>query len=349
MTFSIETIHSVAQYDPVLWDQLGRHEPFTSHKWYLFAETVLQKDTPLYIIVSKDQQPVGRAAFWVKREEALPVTSLVGKLGINLLFKLWPLMICQSPMANAGGLILPDSDQRTVVFDLIMEEAAKQMGEYKASFLVLDFMTRSDAEHLRFEGNLVPVELPEQGTYLNILWNNFEGFISNLSAKERKNYRQNRNKAAKLGVQIRVMERSPAIEETMALIAAHDKSYRTPVNPWTENMLEYSHLVNSVWIGAYVGEKLVGCGLLLEDNGSWVATAMGRDYDYPYVYFVIGYESIKYVIENGGGILRWGTGAYQYKKRLGFQLEDTNFVSFMAGNKLVHTLLEKFAGQLVKI
>lgn len=347
MTFSIKKIYSVKDSDPAEWDALGKGQPFSSYSWYQFGEKVLTNDRPVYFIASQDSKPIARATFWLKREDSLPVPSPIANKTINTIFRRWPLMICQSPLSSAGGLILPDSDEKTMIFELILEEAIQYLHEKQASFLVLDYLTQHEAQKNTYGDRLFQVPLPEQGTSLKIEWDNFPDYLKQLSKNERKSHKRNTKRANELGVEIKPLDRGNSVDEAMKLIAEHDRRYNAPALPWTRKMIELSDSVNSVWLGAYIKNKLVGCELLLEDNGSWVATALGRDYSYPYVYFVMGYASIKAVIDHRGKYLRWGTGTYEYKKRMGFQLEDNHYVSFLARNKLVNSLFRKIAPKLI--
>ncbi len=321
---------------------------FTSWNWYQYGEIVLANSQPLYIVVEEDARPVARATFWVKRADALPIASNLLYHSMNAVFSRWPLLICQSPLASVSGLLLPDGSEQEEVFGLLMDQASIAAQEVGASFLVLDFISEQQAKQLNYGGKLSGVNMNEPGTNLEITWPDFEAYLQSLSKSVNKDYRRARNKVKSLGVEIRVEESVADIATAIDLIQGHDKTYKSPPLPWLEDMLRYIELVDSVWLGAYAGGKLVGCGLLLGDNDTWVATALGRDYDYPFVYFALGYASIQNVIERGGKHLRLGTGAYDFKKRLGCELEANDHVAFMAQNKLVDAVFRKAANKLVR-
>jgi predicted N-acyltransferase len=190
--------------------------------------------------------------------------------------------------------------------------------------------------------------LPEKGTRLQIRWSDFEDYLKSLSKNDRKSYKRAVGKAKKLGIEVRKHTQVAEIETALNLITEHDARYNTLPLPWARRMLEKASMVDSIWLAAYVGEQLIACGLLLGDQSTWVATALGRNYAYDYAYFVLGYEAIRHVIESGGQVLRWGTGAYEYKKRLGFELEDNHFVCFKARNPTADWAFRKLAGKLVE-
>jgi hypothetical protein len=76
----------------------------------------------------------------------------------------------------------------------------------------------------------------------------------------------------------------------------------------------------------------------LGDGGARIMTLLGRDYGVDYAYFQLIYTAIRCAIEEGAGFLRGGSGAYDMKQRLGFQLESSNYIVFSGGGKV----LQKF-------
>jgi predicted N-acyltransferase len=347
MAYSLKVTNSVEQTNPDEWDQLGGNELFSSHRWYRYGEAVLPNDTPYYLTVMDGDQKVARATFWLKKEEALPVASPLVSKWINRIFRRWPLLICSSPLANTGGLILPDSDDNSEIISLMMAELKEISIRERVSFLTFDFVNKKQTEQLSSAGGLHPITLSEPGTRLEIRWSSFKEYLKTLSNSDRKSYRRAVNRAKALGIEVRRLTEVTEIDRAIALIREHDARYKSPTLPWIRRMLENASMVESIWLAAYVGDKLIACGLLLGDRGTWVATALGRDYDYDYAYFVLGYESIRHVIESGGQLMRWGTGAYDYKKRLGFELEDTNYVCFQARKPAVDWIFSKLARILV--
>ena len=70
--------------------------------------------------------------------------------------------------------------------------------------------------------------------------------------------------------------------------------------------------------------KLVGCGAVIRDNQFQLATALGLEDDVPGGYFYLLYSALQEAFEHKVRLVRFGTGAYDVKRRLGFHLEDTN-------------------------
>lgn len=91
--FDIQIAHSVRDVDQAAWDALGQGRPFASSRWYRYGEAVLSSSTPLYIIFSQAGQALGRATFWLKRQEALPTPSRLMRGILGAVLQRWPLLI----------------------------------------------------------------------------------------------------------------------------------------------------------------------------------------------------------------------------------------------------------------
>ena len=86
---------------------------------------------------------------------------------------------------------------------------------------------------------------------------------------------------------------------------------------------------------------MVGCGLTLIDNGAQVNVALGLVPDVPYVYFGLLYESLKIAFEYNVKLIRLGSGAYDVKRHLGFELENNNHVMVASANPALQFLIDR--------
>jgi CelD/BcsL family acetyltransferase involved in cellulose biosynthesis len=62
----------------------------------------------------------------------------------------------------------------------------------------------------------------------------------------------------------------------------------------------------------------------VRDNQFQMATGLGLEDDVPGGYFLLLYTALQEAFEHNIRLVRFGTGAYDVKRRLGFHLEDTN-------------------------
>ena len=72
-----------------------------------------------------------------------------------------------------------------------------------------------------------------------------------------------------------------------------------------------------------------------------MTSILGLAEDIPYVYFMLVYESLKIAFEHNVRLLRWGSGAYDVKQRLGFSLEDNGSLLFAPVNPFLQKVLHK--------
>jgi GNAT superfamily N-acetyltransferase len=97
-------------------------------------------------------------------------------------------------------------------------------------------------------------------------------------------------------------------------------------------MLENAEAIGAAWLAAEINGQLVGCGLLLPDGGALTLALLGLDYTAQYAYFQLMYAAIRHAIQAGASVLRGGTGAYEFKQRLGFQTEPRSSIAFYITN-----------------
>jgi predicted N-acyltransferase len=254
----------------------------------------------------------------------------------------WPLLICRSPLSNSSGLILPEPPLRDAALQRIVEEARREAKERRCSFLLFDYLGIDEVHGLAWPEGFRALEVADAGTRLRIAWADFDEYLAGLSQKTRKHYRQHQREAQATGIQITRHEAVGDIGPALALMRNVERRHRASPNPWWRRMLEEASMVDAVWLAAVGSERLLGCELILEDNGTQMVTALGLAEGTSHVYFLLGYEDIQYAIEKGNQYLRWGSGTYDVKRHLGFELESNNHI-VLAGTGIVSPLVTLIA------
>jgi hypothetical protein len=84
-------------------------------------------------------------------------------------------------------------------------------------------------------------------------------------------------------------------------------------------------------------------GQELGNWGVWLVTGLGFDYSVGYAYYLLGYVNIRCAIGRGARVLRWGSLAYEVKRRLGFELESNDWVVYLARGALWQGLGRRLA------
>jgi predicted N-acyltransferase len=194
--------------------------------------------------------------------------------------------------------------------------------------LLFDYLERQSLAWRVWREGFVRVPDLHPGTYLTISWPDFETYLAHLDKKQRYNVRRNYRLVAEEGIEIRSYRTVVNVSRAMELHERVNSRYRSPTDPWMLRAMENAGMVDAVWLAAEYGDSLVGCELMLGDGGSWFVMGLGLDHNIKNVYFVLGYEDIRCAIERGARVLRWGTGTYDVKRRLGFSPESNSNLVF---------------------
>ncbi|MEO5887786.1 MAG: peptidogalycan biosysnthesis protein [Anaerolineales bacterium] len=335
-SFHVKTFYSIRDVDAAVWDQLSGHSPFQSHRWYTFGERVMADCPPVYLLVYDNKSLVARASFWLVRNEPLPKMPAPVKLLVKTLLKRWPLLICRSPMANTSGIIMENGLQSEAILDMISEAAIAEGSKRNASIVLFDFLDISETQG--WPSNFVKLKMPGPGTILKNHWQSLEDYLADGNKKDRQHYRRSLREADRLGIRLTQHKSISDIDSALALIRKVEHRYSSSPNPWLSSMLENIEMIDGTWLEAHIEGKLVGCGLIVNDNNVQMTTALGLADNIPYVYFLLIYASLESAFTRKIKLLRWGSGAYEVKQRLGFELEQNNNSVLAGTNQLTHFL-----------
>lgn len=338
--FKILTASSIDEAGPEAWDTLSGNRPFQSARWYRFGERVMADCRPIYIILTLENRPIARATFWVVRNEPLPVSPLV-RAWLAPSLRRRPLLICRSPLSNSSGLILPEGPWQEDALKMIAQAASKELHKLDGSFLIFDYLDGSQTKRPGWPAQFKPSKIADPGTRLALEWKDFESYLrSNTKFRIHQHFRRTSQEAADLGIQVTRHAGFDSLDPALELIHNVERRHGSMSNPWAAGMLEHMQMVESTWLTARIGKRLVGCLLLLADNGVQIASLPGLTEDVPFAYFMLLYEAIQEALEKKLSLLRWGSGAYETKRRLGFELELNNHVLFQ-GNGLIPKLITR--------
>jgi predicted N-acyltransferase len=332
MNLEVETAHRVADIGQEDWDRLSAGRPFASYRWYRYGEAVLENDSPFYILVSYHGETIARATFWLSREEPLPLPSNAARTLMEAAFRRWPLLLCRTPFASRSGLVLPeDKTLREAALQIITDTAQKFSRRQGVSFLIYDYLEPAEI----YIPGFAQYEMPDAGTALLLSWANFEDYVKQLGKSARKDYNRHCNRAQDLGIEVKTYGQVTDLESALALIHNVERHHGTPPNPRTRQALENLHMVDATWLTAELDGQMVGCGALIGDGDTRALAFLGLDYGVQYVYFQMMYAAIRCSLESGLRTLWGGSGAYEFKERLGFQAVNNNQIVFAASNRII--------------
>jgi predicted N-acyltransferase len=343
--FDIQVAHSVEEIGQEAWNFLSKERPCFSYRWFCYAETVLTDDTPIYIVLSQREEPIACATFWLRRQQPLYIASRAISWIMETVFRRRPLLLCEAPLAPASGLILPASPLRERAVEVIAQAAQAQAQRHRASFVGCVYLEEQEAKCAGWPSTFAAFELPDAGTYLPIIWPDFESYIRHLSKSTRKDYRRHRNRATDFSIELKRYSKVNDVEKALELIRNVEKHHGSVQNLRAQAMLENAGMVGATWLAAEIEGRLVGCGLLLNDRGTWMMTLLGLDYDVQYAYFQLAYGAIQCAIEEGARVLWGGARGYEMKQKLGFQLTTNNYTVFAGSGPLLQKLGSWMAGK----
>jgi predicted N-acyltransferase len=335
---TIKIAQSINEISKQAWDELSAGRPFQSHRWYRFGEHVMNDSRPVYLLACRGDEVIGRAALWKIRNEPLPLSPGVGRTITESTVRRRPLLICRSPLSNSSGLILPDDPLRVEASRLLSEAALDISRQGGCLALVFDFLGREECEGWRKE--FTPIQLEDPGTILHNRWNNLEAYLEDGNKKDRQHYKRTIREAEKLGIKIEKRGKVQDVTAALKLIRNVDRRHGNSPNPWMGGLLENLEMAQGTWLEATQHGKLVGCGALFEDNDTQLTTALGLAENVPYVYLLLTYASLEDAFQKKVRALRWGSGAYEVKKGLGFELEDNNHIVVSSASIIIRALLK---------
>jgi len=332
----IHIAHHIQDISPETWQRYDSGQPFCSHAWYRFVERVLPCYRPLYLLADCDGQPAGRATFWVVHDEPLPVPP-PARWVLDGLIRRWPLLVCRSPIADAGGISLAPGAPAAATLQALFTTAGRCLTQQRGSFLIFDFVPEALLD-LSWPSQLARARVSDPGTLLELQDDNFEDYLKHLTRPAYKDYRRHRNQAERLGIQVVACRQPESIAEALPLIRGVERRHGSAPKPWAPDLLAAAGQADATWLEARIGPRLVGCGLLLRDGPTQMMTLLGLDDTVEYVYFQLVYAAIRCACEHNVRWLRGGSGAYELKKRLGFRLENDNFIFFSGRGGLLQTV-----------
>lgn len=338
-----QTYDSAREIGQQAWDALSDGRPFTSYRWHLYGEGVMADCRPIYLLVSAHGEAIARATFWTITNEPLPLPAWL-RIPTRAVLRRRPLLVCRSPLSSTSGLILPDAPLRRPALEAIVTGIQAHARRLSASVILFDYLESDQIAWRDWPEGFAFTSVSDPGTRLLIQWQDFDEYLASTGKKGRQHYKRSLREAGNLGSALSIQRVADRLEESERLVRAVERRHGADHNPWMRGMIAHLDQVHGIWLKATIGERLVGCGVLLPDNGSMLATSLGLAEDVPYVYFQLMYATVEQAIASGVSTLRLGSAAYDFKRRLGCALEDNNHTAFQIRHPLLQRVASRFAG-----
>lgn len=292
--------------------------------------------TPTYIVIRQGSRAIARASLWLVRNEPLRLPKSL-RLGLRLFFQYRPLLICRSPLADTSGLILPEGSLREEAFRQLMMAARRELQRQHGSFLILDFL--DPGQPVRTYG-FRDFVFDTPGTRMDLEWPSFDAYLAQRDHRGRWHYKNSLSQADKMNLKLTKGKRVSDVQTAAALIENVFRKHGAPFNPWMRPFLENLEMVDGSWMEIRRKDRLVGCVVGVRDAGMQLGTALGLAKDIPFAYFRLIYALLEDAFEHEVKSIRLGSGAYEFKRRLGFRLEQNNHVAVSGAGSLANGLMD---------
>lgn len=339
MNYSVKVTECLEDVDGLQWANLTTGRPFSSQRWFRIANAA-NGDKTLYFLLYSEGRLVGQAMANLSANLGVALSSTRIQHIVGSALRRFPLLICQTHLANLNGLILPPGDELNAL-NALSEAFSETAAAYSASFIVLGWLSETDRRLIEPLSHYEMVTM-DAGTTLSIQWSSFDEYLQNLSKSMRKDINRHNNRARDLKITIErayhFTQHTDRLVELITKVEHHHHSTNSiPSIARFLETIEREVPDGSVMLLARVDGVLVGCGLLLFDQGMMGLALLGMDYSYKYVYFQLFYEAIRFAIERNIKSIRGGTGAYEFKRRLGFE-EATGYAAFSSHRRILRWL-----------
>ncbi len=324
---------SIHEIEPAIWDRLSAGRGFQSRRWYAFGERAMADCPPAYLIARQDGNPIAAAALFQIKNEPLPIPK-AARSALEAYFRRKPMLVCRSPLADTSGLLLPETPARAHALTALANAARREIENQRGSFLLFDFLPASDLTS--WTPGFIPITVSDPGTSMMPTHESFEAYLA-ADKKTRNDYHHTIRKAEENGLRLTRHTHVDDIDAALELIRRVAGKHNSPPNPWMRGLLVNLAMIDATWFEVRKESELVGCIVTLRDNGVQSATALGVA-EVPFAYFMLIYAAIKEAFDRKVKQFRLGSGAYDVKRRLGFQREDANHAMVAASGSLPRLL-----------
>jgi hypothetical protein len=320
---NVQVFNTINDIDPKVWNRIVAGRGFQSHRWYQFGERAMADCPPTYLVAWDGDTPLASAALFKIYNEPLPLPEVARRFMASV-FKRRPLLVCRSPLADTSALLLPGEPLRDEALSTLGHAAREQFKKQRCSFLVFDFLLTEQLRYPAWPKSFEPITISEPGTYMPMEWESFEAYLEAGNKHDRQHYKRSLKEAEKNGLVLSKHKTISDVDKALRLIRNVSIWHGSAPNPWMRGLLENFSMIDGTWLEIHKEGELVGCGAVVRDNRFQLATALGLEDDVPGGYFLLLYTALQEAFEHKIRLVRFGSGAYDVKRRLGFHLEDTN-------------------------
>jgi predicted N-acyltransferase len=337
-----DTIRMIPQNQ---WDVLNGNNPLSSYGWLLTVEETLIKEvSPRYFIFRCNEKILGAAVCYEfpKKSQILTLDNLlfgrlkpiVNAIGISFM----PCMVC-CPLKSSGQHILLavdlDRSQKEKIIEQILDAMNAESTKRKIALSYSQVFKQEEILINLLTQRGFHQTIDRSVTYLDILWDTFEGYKNSIrmkSPKWKRNILQDINKNRRSGVKIETVgDDFLGQEERMVdLINRNYFMHNMTDLPFNKNILSRLKINLKQDAEIYRATKngrTSGVSVMLKRNGIWSFVLVGIDNELAQkdaTYFnILFYRPIQDAIVSQIKRIYYGNGLYDLKIRRGCDIMKT--------------------------
>jgi predicted N-acyltransferase len=326
----VETARTIRHIQEEEWNTfVGKFHPDRLHSWFRTTEDSGIRSMR-YVFIKERGNLVAAAC-------AYPYRQTIH--GIQM-----PFLELRSPLSTSHAFFSRDVEHS---HRLLTELQRIQNEEHTKGFLFLNF-TAEEFDNIENHLSSFTSFPMYENTYLDLPYADFDEYLSSLNRKTRGNVRNTINKTKKRWklktIITNEFEQYKSIASTLQryVCKTHD-DYRWYLPEEFYEALEKNGKDTAELLIIFKDDIPLACGLTINSSLTCHCRAAGIDPRYRryQAYFLMYYEEIARAIEKNQKRIYFGTTAYTFKERMGFEKENLYGLVKMK-NPLIHMALQSY-------
>lgn len=321
----MEIKRSINDIPAHLWDEASQEFPFTQSRLLRFLEYIMREYEPRYILIWKNEKLIAGAVCHLQRHINNSGSLKRGWASqiVSLSCRRFPPLICSTSIYCFPGLFIAPSIDRNIGYSIIKRAIRITAQKELSLFWGINGLDLYLADRVPFASDMIQMSLPDE-CLLNIEWDTVSDYEASLPRKKRAEIRRLRNRSVESGVTLRIGELKIEHEqrvETLVRNVAEKHGNRYKYKPrLVQNALKILQPGDYSFLQAYLNNEMIGCLLLLRNNGIMLLKWIGLDYEKSEPTFAYHYmmtQTVHHAIELKMRHVMLGLTSYTLKKKMG--------------------------------
>ncbi len=293
--------------------------------------------------------------FWFGLPLVIPYMKNILNLSNRIHLNQNNVLMCYSPFCYRTKILLDNNFEREMVIRKLSEEIDLLCKKEKILFSSFMFVSEFDKHLLKnLENCGYHKSLWRPTLYLDVRWQNFEGYLESLSPQVRRSVKREIKKCAEKGITIEKLTEFKDLSnilsnQALKLAAKYNNKMKFFEPDFYESLSNYAKS-NTIVFAAKKKDELIGFSLCLRKGDTLDVFHCGFNYDVldktDFVYFNVGYYTpIEWAIQEGLKKIFYRIGVERLKYKRGckpeFQYNLTKCHNRLLGTQISLYLMYK--------